>query len=241
MKTFNWYLLLAICLLSQTLELLAKENSLTHNLTLASDYVFRGESETNNGDITSVQFSTTYTHVNNWYGGIFIANNKFLSAPKVDYVFAPYLGKSGQLKSWGYNVFLFHYRYPNDTPLNYTELWIEIDKQFGASRLKLEITPTLTDWFGVDGWSGVNVAVHPSYQLNSRLAISGAIGHQSLSGDGADGWEHWNLGVNYQFDKVSLDLRYHDSSVDKNHKVYGDPDSLRIFDHRVVLGLSLSF
>ncbi len=216
-------------------------------LTLASDYVFRGESETADGDIPAVQGAVTWTHCNQWYAGLFVSTNKFKSSPDVDTVVAPYVGKSGEVGFAGldYNVFVFHYAYPNARELDYTELWMYVGKSFEQWRVSAEITPTLNDWFGVNGWSGVNYALHPSYQVDDSLSVSGSYGYQALDGDGAEGWAHWNLGLNKNFKTeaggLSLDLRYHDSDIREGHDVYGHPEGLEIFDERVVIGASLSF
>ncbi|MGH1373358.1 MAG: TorF family putative porin [Cellvibrionaceae bacterium] len=147
-------------------------------LTLASDYVFRGESETADGDIPAVQGTASWTHCSQWYAGLFVSSNKFKSSPDVDTVVAPFVGKTGDLGFTGldYNVFIFHYAYPNARELDYTELWIYLGKSFDRWRLSAEITPTLNDWFGVDGWSGVNYALHPSYNFESGLSVSGSYG-----------------------------------------------------------------
>lgn len=219
------------------------DGDFSHSLTLASDYVFRAESETNDGDIIAAQFSTTFTNKQNWYAGLFISTNKFESAPKVKKVVAPYLGKKTQFSplNINLNVFIFHYSYPDDSPLNYTELWIKADKDYGPLNLGIEITPTLNDWFGVNGWRGINYAMHPSYPLTKHIKLSGSIGYQALSGTGAQGWRHWNVGVNYSYKNVVLDLRYHDSSIDRNHRVYGSESGVRIFNSRVVIGATINF
>ncbi len=216
-------------------------------LTLASDYVFRGESETADGDIPAIQGALTWTHCSRWYAGLFVSSNKFKSAPDVDVVVAPYVGKRGELGFAGldYNVFIFHYIYPNARELDYTELWMYAGKSFDQWRLSVEITPTLNEWFGVEGWRGVNYALHPSYHFESGLSVSGSYGYQALSGDGAEGWKHWNLGLNKSLETkagvVSADLRYHDSDIREGHDVYGHPDGLEIFDERLVIGVSLNF
>lgn len=222
-------------------------SSWSGKLTLASDYVFRGESETADGDIPAIQATVTWSHCSQWYAGLFVSSNKFKSSPDVDSVVAPYVGKSGALPFAGldYNVFVFHYAYPNSRELDYTELWMYLSKSFDQWSFSGEVTPTLNDWFGVDGWSGVNYALHPSYSVDESMKLSASFGYQALEGKGAEGWQHWNLGVNKNFKTeagaLTLDLRYHDSDIGEGHDVYGHPDGLEIFDERVVVGASLSF
>ncbi|WP_081945620.1 TorF family putative porin [Thalassotalea sp. ND16A] len=177
------------------------------------------------------------------YAGLFSATNKFELTPDIRAVLAPYIGKFGSFgeSDISYNVFVFHYTYPGVEGMDYTELWMEIIKDFGPVKLKFELTPTLNDWFGVEGWTGINYAVHPSKTFANGITVLGSIGYQELSGEGAEGWAHWNLGVNKDFYGLHIVLRYHDSDVDSSHKVYGSEQGRQIFDERFVFSVSKSF
>ena len=213
------------------------------SLEMATDYVFRGESETGDGDIPAIKGSFTWTHENGVYAGVFGATNKFESTPDIRAVLAPYIGKFGTFgdSDISYNVFVFHYTYPGVEDMDYTELWMKVAKDFGLVKLELEVTPTLNDWFGVEGWTGVNYAVHPSKTFDNGIQLSGSIGYQELSGEGAEGWTHWNLGLSKNVYGLNVDVRYHDSDVDSSHKVYGSEQGQKIFDERFVFSVSKSF
>jgi uncharacterized protein (TIGR02001 family) len=215
----------------------------TGKMTFASDYVFRGESETADGEIPAIQANLTWTHESNVYVGLFGSTNKFVTAPDIYAVVGPYIGNYGSIDSWGieYNAFWFVYLYPGATQFNYSELWMQASKSFDDLTFGVEITPTTQDWFGVDGWQGVNYATSLSWQLNTRINFSATLGHQQLDGDGAEGWNHGNIGVEYQAFSLVFDLRYHNTDIDENHKVYGSPEGLAIFDSRVVWSVSKSF
>lgn len=223
----------------------AKDNqlfggTLNGNVNFASDYVFRGESETLDGDIPVVQGTLSWNHNQGWYAGVFSSNIKFAD-PNLEIVTAPFIGKAGEFGDSGftYDVMLFSYLYPGASYSNYTELWLKVGKQFGRANLQLEVTPTVDDWFGVDGWHGVNYALHPSYSFDNGVKISASVGYQDLTGDGAEGWGHWNIGLSKAYYGLNFDLRYHGSTVDTDHKVYGT--QTEIFDDRVVIGISKSF
>ncbi|MBV7316020.1 TorF family putative porin [Shewanella sp. NIFS-20-20] len=213
---------------------------ITGKLTFASDYVFRGESETLDGEVPVVQGTLNWGNQQGWYAGVFASNIKFQD-PNLEIVTAPYIGKAGNFGDTGfsYDVMVFAYLYPGASYSNYTELWLRVAKQFDQAKVQLEVTPTLDDWFGVKGWSGVNYAIHPSYQLTNGFNISGSYGYQDLSGPDAEGWGHWNIGVSKQWVSLDFDLRYHGSTVDGEHLVYGG--QTEIFDDRLVFGVSKSF
>jgi uncharacterized protein (TIGR02001 family) len=209
-------------------------------LTFASDYVFRGESETMDGDVPVVQGTLGWGNDEGWYAGVFASNIKFAD-PNLEIVTAPFIGKTGELGDSGftYDVMVFSYLYPGASYSNYTELWLKVGKQFGQVNVQLEVTPTLDDWFGVDGWQGVNYAIHPSYAFSNGINLSGSVGYQDLEGEGAEGWGHWNLGLSKTYAGLKFDLRYHGSTMDDTHKVYGT--QTEIFDDRFVVGISKSF
>ncbi len=217
-----------------------------------TDYVFRGESETDDGKIPMVQGSITWSHPSGFYAGYFGSTNKFdtsESSRKISAVVGPYVGKSGTFGSTdiGYNVMVFDYQYPGVNSLNYTEMYMFVYKQFGDLNLKLEVTPTLRDWFGWQGVRGINYAVHAKYNLPAGFAVDGSLGYQDLSGNpAAEGWTHWNLGVTKPYLGLNFDLRYHGTDLDSSHKVYGaaansGKDYSYLFKDRVVFSVSKSF
>ncbi|NMG75419.1 hypothetical protein GPA25_11690 [Aromatoleum diolicum] len=213
------------------------------SVKFATDYVFRGESETVSGEIPAVQASLTWTHSSGAYVGYFGSTNKFEGSPDISAVVGPYVGKYGDIGDSGvaYNVMAFAYQYPGASRYNYSELYMYVSKQFGPVNLKLEVTPTLDDWFGVNGWKGVNYAIHPKVALPHDFSVDGSFGYQELTGDGAEGWRHWNVGVTKKLWGLDFDLRYHDTDIDRGHKVYGSPSGRKIFKERVVFAVSKSF
>lgn len=87
--------------------------TISGSVKLATDYVFRGESEVNDGEIPAVQGSITWSHPSGFYLGYFGSTNKFASSPDIYAVVGPYLGKSGSIgdSGVGYNVMAFAYQY----------------------------------------------------------------------------------------------------------------------------------
>ena len=234
---------------------------------IATDYVFRGESETNDGDIMSLKASLTWTHNTGIYAGLYIANNLFPKIPtqenpdghnlKINSIHGPYLGYAGPIGNTGfnYNGFLFHYIYRGDNNSNYLEMFNYVDRQFGDVNIKLEYSPTLSDWFGVKGLNSHNVALHVSTKAPHGFTVSGTIGRQmfntgkSKSTYDYDGngkteldWTHWNIGVSRNIWGFNLDLRYHDTDIKVgDNDLYGRPYNNQIVDSRFVAALSKTY
>lgn len=228
----------------------------------ASDYVFRGESETNDGDIPSLKGSITWIHNTGVYLGYYLANNLFPgndsegNNPKINAIWGPYIGYATQdIAGTGinYNGMFFQYVYPGDRDSNYLEMFNYIDKQFGKWNLKLEYSPTLTDWFGVEDLQSHNIAIHPSVALPNGFTLSGGVGYQFFDNKGpnldANGngkeeldWAHWNIGISRNVFGFNVDLRYHDTDIKKGeHDFYGFDNNHQIVDERYVISVSKSF
>ena len=228
----------------------------------ASDYVFRGESETNDGKIPSLKGSITWTHNTGVYLGYYLANNLFPgndsegNNPKINAIWGPYIGYTTQdIAGTGinYNGMFFQYVYPGDSDSNYLEMFNYIDKQFGRLNLKLEYSPTITDWFGVEDSQSDNIAIHPSFSLPNGFTLSGGVGYQFFDNKGpnldANGngkeeldWTHWNIGISRNVFGFNVDLRYHDTDIKKGkHDFYGFDNNHQIVDERYVISVSKSF
>lgn len=229
---------------------------------LATDYVFRGESETNDGKIPSIKVAITWSHASGFYLGYYGANNLFPgndsegNNPKINALWGPYAGYA--VKDLGgtginYNGMLFQYVYPGDSASNYLEMFNYLDKQVGNYNLKLEYSPTLTDWFGVKDLQSHNVAFHPSWAAPHGFTVSGGVGYQffdskgpqyDLDGNGKEelNWWHWNVGVSRNVFGYKVDVRYHDTDIKKGeHDFYGYNSNHQIVDDRVVFSVSKSF
>ncbi len=231
-------------------------------IEFASDYVFRGESETNDGKIPSLKAAITWSHPSGLYLGYYGANNLFPGGdsagndPNINAIWGPYIGYSTKdIAGTGinYNGMFFQYVYSSASEFNYLEMFNYLDKQLGKLNLKLEYSPTITDWFGVKGLQSHNIAIHPSYELPHKFVLSGGVGYQffnnsgpnldaNANGDEELNWWHWNLGLNRKMFSYNVDLRYHDTNIKKgNHDFYGFSSNHQIVDSRYVISVSKSF
>tara|TARA_R110002049_G_scaffold176515_3_gene343708 strand:- start:3411 stop:4256 length:846 start_codon:yes stop_codon:yes gene_type:complete len=218
----------------------------------ASDYVFRGESETNDGKIPSLKAAVTWSHSSGLYLGYYAANNLFPSATGADgdneninAIYGPYIGYATKdIAGTGINLnsMLFQYIYPSDTDSNYLEMFNYIDKQFGIVNIKLEYSPTITDWFGVEGVQSHNVAIHPSISLPYDFTLSGGVGRQMFESQYDADWTHWNVGISRNVFGFNVDVRYHDTDIKiGDNDFYGFEHNNQIVDSRVMFAVSKSF
>lgn len=224
----------------------------------ASDYVFRGESETNDGEIPSLKGQITWTHKSGFYSSFYMANVLFpgesqeasFKNPEINAVYGLKIGTViNNIADSGinYNGSLFQYMYPGDNKSNYLEMFNFVDKQFNNVNVSLEFSPTLTEWFGTQDLMSFHVAAHVSVALPDHFTVSASVGHQGFDYSGDEGyediatldWRHWNLGVSRPLWGFVLDLRYYDTNLNGYHAFYGtNTNANQIMTSRVVVALS---
>jgi len=216
-----------------------------------NERMFRGNSETQNTEVPSLQGLVTWTHEDTGiYAGYWMATNKFDLVPEIYAESGPYVGKFGTIGDTGinYNVFLWHYIYhksDGDYQPNYTELWLTANKDVTENlNIYVEFVPTLDAWFGTktdkgDDVQGYNVAITPTYQLGNGWAVNGTVGYQWFSdpefvqpGD----WMYASVGVTKSFrDGWKASVSYHDTNVDAS------TDTTEIWQRHLVGSISKSF
>lgn len=222
-----------------------------------NERMFRGNSETQNTDILSLQGLLTWTHADTGiYAGYWMATNKFDIAPDIYAESGPYIGKFGTAELAGmgfnYNVFLWHYIYHEDGvgQPNYTELWFTANKDVTENlNIYVEFVPTLDAWFGTkdvvgtkgngDPVYGYATAITPTYKLGNGWSVNGTLGYQAFNKPqfvGVGDWMYANIGVAKTFgDGWKASLSYHDTNVDN------DVDTSDIWQSHVVGSISKSF
>jgi len=142
-----------------------------------NERMFRGNSETQNSEIPSLQGLLTWTHADTGiYAGYWMATNKFDLVPSIYAESGPFVGKFGSADVAGfgfnYNVFVWHYIYHKsdgkvgtnfgattsadvDYQPNYTELWLTANKDVTDKlNVYVEFVPTLDAWFGTKSNAG---------------------------------------------------------------------------------------
>jgi len=207
----------------------APANSWTGSLTLASDYVFRGLTQSNENP--ALQGGLEFDAAAGAYAGFWGSSISWLSDYSTDA--APvssnveldfYVGYRGKFNdSLGYDVGLYTYVYPGDYPHGFTRA--NTTEAYGALSwgiASLKYSHTLTNAFGFSSTKNsgyldlsVNYEFAPSWLLNAHA------GRQRIDGFGAASYSDWKLGVTKNFDKFAFALAYYDTNADR--AVYTNP------------------
>jgi uncharacterized protein (TIGR02001 family) len=205
----------------------AEDLDLSFSLRGATDYVWRGVSQT---DGNPAVFATAEASWRGFYLGLGAENVDFNNSVGAEY--DVWAGWAGDVAGFDVNVGLVRYGYvdaPSGADLDTLDAKLAVSREFGDVRVGAAVFHT-TDYFGVED-SATYVEVNGRYAFDDKWSVSGAYGQQDISSSDAD-YANWNLGVSYAVaDNVTLDLRYHDTDVD---------DGPAVFDSRVVASFSVA-
>ncbi len=205
-------------------------------LTLGSDYVFRGISQTNENP--TVQGGVDYTHSGGVFAGLFIAHVDYPNYPLYEDLrraeLDVYLGYSRAVgDDWAWDAAVLHYGYPDSGPFDYSyeELAANLHyrdvARFGATVFDNSLGGQTT------GWTAEVELRHP---LGTRARLSGSLGHYAFERSDWSDYFYWDLGVSTIVGALTIDLRYFDTSSEAAS--FAGADLTRA---RLVASLSVGF
>jgi len=183
--------------------------------TAASDYVFRGISQTENG---AAVFGSGRVSYDDFYAGVGMENVNFHNSTAAEYDLSA--GWTPVVHGFRVDLGVVRYGYidqPVHTEIDTAEVKAVVLHDFGPVTLGAAVYYS-GDYFGShrDDIYGEGRA---AYRITPKLTLSGAAGRQS---GGLSDHTTWNAGATYTLIKhVSLDLRYADTDEHELGKTYG--------------------
>jgi uncharacterized protein (TIGR02001 family) len=181
-------------------------------LTLASDYVFRGVSQSD--EDPTAQAGIDYLHPAGVFAGAFAARTKFRDSPfgsnPGDFELDAYLGygRAGG-GDWSWDVAAIRYDFPDSSGFDYSYHELAANLHF---RDVLRIGATMSDDAAASGASGWTAEVELRQPLGERFQLSGSLGHYEFERSDWGDYRYWDLGVSADAGPVTFDLRYFDTS-----------------------------
>jgi uncharacterized protein (TIGR02001 family) len=200
------------------------------NVGVASDYVFRGFSQT---DSKPQVYGGADVSIGIFYAGAWLSNVDFGDSTDMEYDL--YAGFKPTLGPVSLDVGILRYGYTNQSDGADLDFWEgkvagSVPAGKGTIGAAVYYTP---ENFNQSG-QATYVELNGSMPVTDKLSVSGAVGHQSL--EGPLDYETWNLGVGYAINDVfGVDLRYWDTNVEKSD------DPFKLTSGRVVVGLKAAF
>lgn len=205
----------------------AEDISVSFNVGAASDYVFRGYSQT---DRDPEIYGGVDASAGMAYAGVWVSNVDFGNG--TDAEFDLYAGITPQAGPVSLDIGILYYGYtdqPKGSHEDYFEGKVAASVPAGPATLGAAV------YYSPENFGKTGAAVY--YEVNAEttipgtsFSISGALGRQEVKGSGD--FNTWNLGVGYALgDHVGVDVRYWDTDVSGDKLAKG----------RVVAGIKLTF
>ncbi len=195
------------------------------SLSAATDYVFRGVSQT-------AEDPAVFAAVSVNYGGFYAgAGTENVDFPGIDQEYDLWVGYVFDLApATSLDVGVVRYGYI-DSPVHIDTVEVKAALSTSLGQTGLGVAGYWTpDYFGTDD-DGFYAEINASQPVSDKLRVSGALGHQWI-GAGGD-YMTWNLGASYAvLPGANVDLRYHDTDT----SAFGT-----LGDSRLVGSFSVSF
>ena len=228
----------------------ASPHSLSANVALTSDYIYRGISQTNEDVAIQGGFDYGYEPLG-FYAGVWASSLEFnagssdAASVEMDW----YGGFSGAFSNGvAWDIGGLYYSYPgqneDDSPAgdyNFVEAYGSLGYTFVEAPFEPTVAAFLAyspDFYGEDD-DGLYVKGSLDLSLPHDFGIAVELAHQNVDGDktsGPDGYDyfHWRVGISKEIVGLTLDLSYYDSPDED--ECGGD-----LCDERVVFTVSSSF
>jgi uncharacterized protein (TIGR02001 family) len=199
---------------------MAEELKLSYNVGVASDYVFRGVSQTQEDPQIFGGIDATYGI---GYAGVWASNVDF-GADDPTAEIDLYAGVKPTVGDTALDLGVVYYGYVDDKGLtpgsySYFELKAAASKPVGPATVGLAFYYS-PEFPGKTG-NAMYYELNGSLPVMEKLSLSAALGHQEI--DSAGDYATWNIGATYALTPhLAADLRYSDTDEHGYGKIYGD-------------------
>lgn len=202
---------------------------ITANVTLASQYIYRGIAQTRGKP--AIQGGFDYTNPNGIYLGTWASNISWISdasSNATGAISAPieidvYGGYRGSItKDLGYDVGILTYNYPGTNIASgaanpdTVELHGALTYAWLTAKYSVTTGTSLFGWTKPDG-SKTNGSgyfeLDGSWDLGSGFGLTGHVGHQTVKGLGVASYTDWNVGVTKAMFGGTLGALYSDTNA----------------------------
>lgn len=200
------------------------EGAVSANISLTSDYVFRGLSLSDNGP--AVQGGFDYT-ADMFYAGVWSSN--VVEGVEID-LYGGFTPSTGPI-DWDIGVVGYFYPGADDdaAELNYGELLVGASHHF-TEQFTVGGAVFYAPENSGDTGEALYLEVNGAYQITDAFAVDAAFGNQNIKEpngpDTEDDYNTWNVGATYALHGFEIDLRYHDTDIkagsDIENYTYGE-------------------
>ncbi|MBU1236298.1 MAG: TorF family putative porin [Gammaproteobacteria bacterium] len=190
----------------------------TGNMTIASEYIYRGIGQTNRKP--ALQGGFDYAHSSGAYVGIWGSNVSWLAdvggtSSSIEFdVYGGY--RSTFADDFSYDVGVLTYNYPGTYPSGATDPdTTEVYGSIGWKWVSVKYSHVISD--NIFGWAGPNgektdgsgyLEVNAGLDLGNGLGVNGHVGHQKIKNYGDASYTDWKIGGTYDIGYGVVGLAY---------------------------------
>jgi uncharacterized protein (TIGR02001 family) len=188
------------------------ESNLSWNLSVTSNYVFRGATQTN--DNPALQGGLDYAFGDSgWYVGTWLSNIDFVSPGTPDIELDGYFGYSVDFSDdWNLDLHAVRYFYLGSSQsygsIDYNEYFAKV-----TYAEMINFTVAYANDYANGGYSSMYYNLGGSFDLGHDFSLNASVGHSNFSDDFGS-YDDWNIGVSRQFGPVDIAINYYDTSTD---------------------------
>jgi uncharacterized protein (TIGR02001 family) len=213
-------------------------HSFTGNVTLASDYLFRGQSQTDNNP--TIQGGFDYGHESGLYLGTWASNINFAGGLEMDY----YGGFAGEVNGFAWDLFGVYYLYPSSgegVGVDYWEIGPSVSYTFGG-----DMEPTLgvgflySDDFSFNSGESWWLYADFGVTLPNDFGLGFHIGNQTIDDPiawGTPSWLEYNVSLSKEIGPYTFAVKYSDTDLSEAECFGGT----NVCDSTVVFSISGGF
>jgi uncharacterized protein (TIGR02001 family) len=214
-----------------TVAMAAEESphSLSANVSLTSDYVFRGITQT--GGDAAIQGGLDYAHSSGFYLGTWASNvgwiEDFQGYDRGNMEIDVYAGFGGDIGSTGltYDVGAIQYIYPGDrngaTKADTTEVYASLGWKWFTAKYSYYVSDEVFGFANADGsdYLGISASVPVG---ETGLTLGAGWGPFKFENNGAQDYDDWKVSAEYDmgkvgktFDGVTVGVAYTDTNASR--------------------------
>ncbi len=193
--------------------------ALTWNLSVTSDYVFRGITQTNFGP--AVQGGLDYSFGDSGFSiGTWASNVDFNDSDGPNIELDTYVGWSKDVaEGFNLDLTLVRYNYFGDSNgygnLAYNEFIAK-----GTWNEAITLTYGYANDYANAGYSSSYINLGGTWDVGNDFSVNAGVGHTNFS-DGNGSYNDWNVGISRQFGPVNAALNYYDATGEVIDGLYG--------------------
>ncbi len=216
----------------------ASPHTFTGNVTLASDYRFRGISQTY--EDPTIQGGFDYAHSSGFYVGNWnsnVSDRVILGDGSIEMDF--YGGYKFEIApDVTADVGVLQYYYQSAEEYNTTEVYVGASWKWFSAKYSYGVSD---DVFGVvDADGSWYLDLNGNFEVADKTTLNVHVGRQKFRGPNSDGasYTDWKIGASYAFDFATVGLAYIDTNAGDFYTSAGGKD---LGDSTVVLSVSKTF